>query len=244
MTNQQAATIDNTDNNLSQLTNQFINGSQKEQLQLIPQLLSIGENGWEILMKFLASSDSNKIDIVRGKVYNELYQLKEPKIEEFIQTHFPNGIIPLNSERNIDYSSLNQLLLEQKFEDADTLTRHLMCELAGEGALQRKWVYFTEVEQFPATDLQTINALWLLHSEGKFGFSVQRKLWLSLGKDFTKLWPKIGWKEDNNWTQFPNQFIWDLSAPVGHLPLLNQLRGVRVAASLFSHPVWTQDNPQ
>jgi hypothetical protein len=27
---------------------------------------------------------------------------------------------------------------------------------------------------------------------------------------------------------------------VGHLPLLNQLRGVRVAASLFSHPVWSE----
>ncbi|MDJ0600599.1 MAG: GUN4 N-terminal ARM-like repeat domain-containing protein [Crocosphaera sp.] len=244
MTDQQTATIDNTDHNLSQLRDQFINGTQKDQLQLIPQLMNIGEGGWQVLMKFLEASDVNAVDLVRGKIYSTLYQLKNPVTEEFIQTHFPDGIIPLKSQRNIDYKPLNQLLIEQKFQDADTLTRHLLCELAGEGAIQRKWVYFTEVEQFPTTDLQTINALWWLHSEGKFGFSVQRKLWLSVGKDFNKLWPKIGWKTDNNWTQYPNQFTWDLSAPVGHLPLLNQLRGVRVTASLFSHPAWSQENSQ
>ncbi len=239
MTDQQTATIDNRDENFSQLKDQFINGKQKDQLQLIPKLIAIGEEGWQVLMEFLQAEDINEVDIVRGKIYGELYQLKNPTTEAFIQNNFPQGIIPLNSQRNLDYQPLNQLLVEQKFQDADTLTRSLLCELAGEGAVQRKWVYFTEVEQFPATDLQTIDALWRLHSEGKFGFSVQRKLWLSVGKDFTKLWPKIGWKSDNSWTQYPNQFTWDLSAPVGHLPLLNQLRGVRVAASLFAHPAWS-----
>ncbi|MDJ0843937.1 GUN4 N-terminal ARM-like repeat domain-containing protein [Crocosphaera sp.] len=242
MTDQQTATIDNTDHNLSQLREKFINGTQKDQLQLIPQLMDMGEGGWQVLMKFLQVSQVNEPDIVRGKIYGSLYRLNNPVTEEFLHTHFPDGVIPLNSQRNINYQPLNQLLVEQKFQDADTLTRHLLCELAGEGAIQRKWVYFTEVEQFPATDLQTINGLWWLHSEGKFGFSVQRKLWLSVGKDFTKLWPKIGWKQDNNWTQYPNQFTWDLSAPIGHLPLLNQLRGVRVTASLFSHPAWSQEN--
>lgn len=242
MTDQQAATLDNTQDNLSLLTNQFVNGSDKDKLQLISQLITFGESGWDVLTNFLASSEFNRLNLVRGKVYRELYQLKEPKIDEFLQGQFPDGIIPLNSQRNIDYRSLNQLLLEENFQAADTLTRQILCELAGEGAVQRKWVYFTEVEQFPSTDLYTLNSLWWLHSEGKFGFSVQRKLWLSVGKDFNKLWPKIGWKKENNWTQYPNQFIWNLSAPVGHLPLLNQLRGVRVTASLFSHPVWSEND--
>ena len=242
MTDQQAATLDNTHDHLSSLTNQFINGSDKDKLQLIPQLQAAGESGWEVLMTFLQSSERGSLNLVRGKVYQALYQIKEPNIQEFLQKHFSEGIIPLNSERNIDYRSLNQLLLDQDFQAADTLTRQILCELAGEGALQRKWVYFTEVEQFSAIDLYTLNSLWWLHSEGKFGFSVQRKLWLSVGKDFNKLWPKIGWKQDNNWTQYPNQFTWDLSAPVGHLPLLNQLRGVRVTASLFAHPVWSEND--
>ncbi|PLZ94121.1 hypothetical protein CI594_16205, partial [Fischerella thermalis CCMEE 5196] len=42
----------------------------------------------------------------------------------------------------------------------------------------------------------------------------------------------------NNWTRYPQEFTWDLSAPKGHLPLSNQLRGVRVIASIFAHPAW------
>ncbi|WP_124978237.1 GUN4 domain-containing protein [Aphanothece sacrum] len=240
MTDQQTATVEPSNDNLASLESKLINGSEKEQLQLIAQLIDLGEPGWEILMTFLPSSGLTP-NAVTGKVYQSLYQIKQTKAQEFLQNNFPDGIIPLKSELNIDYRPLSHLLIEQKFQAADTLTRRKLCELAGKDAIQRKWVYFTEVEQFPPTDLQTINSLWRVYSEGKFGFSVQRKIWLSLGQDFVKLWPKIGWKQANNWTQYPNEFIWDLSAPVGHLPLLNQLRGVRVAASLFSHPVWSEE---
>lgn len=148
-------------------------------------------------------------------------------------------IVLLKSERNIDYTPLETLLKAQDFQAADQMTLEKLCELAGVETTQRKWLYFTEVENFPVTDLQTIDKLWLNYSEGKFGFSVQREIWLSLGKNWEKLWPKIGWKSGNNWTRYPNEFIWNLSAPKGHLPLSNQLRGVRVMASLLSHPAWT-----
>ncbi|MEO8890989.1 MAG: GUN4 domain-containing protein, partial [Coleofasciculaceae cyanobacterium] len=35
-------------------------------------------------------------------------------------------------------------------------------------------------------------------------------------------------------------FIWDLSAPRGHLPLSNQLRGVRPFAALMGHRAWVK----
>lgn len=148
-------------------------------------------------------------------------------------------IVLLKSERNIDYSPLETLLKAQDFQAADKMTLEKLCELAGVEATQRGWLYFTEVENFPVSDLQTIDRLWRNYSEGKFGFSVQREIWLSLGKNWEKLWPKIGWKTGNNWTRYPNEFTWTLSAPKGHLPLSNQLRGVRVMASLLSHPAWT-----
>ena len=75
-------------------------------------------------------------------------------------------------------------------------------------------LYVTEVANFPVIDLHTINTLWWLYSGGKFGFSVQRKLWLSVGKDFNTLWPKIGWKKDNHWTQYPKEFTWNLNAAI------------------------------
>lgn len=228
-----------TTTDIPQLAEQLASASPKQQLQLISQLEREKEAGLTLLMEFLATRQSNPVDLPMGKAYQIVYQAKTSATENFLQTHFPDGIVPLLSERNIDYRLLQELLKEQDFQTADSLTRQKLCELAGESALQRKWLYFTEVEQFPATDLDTLNRLWWIYSEGKFGFSVQRRIWLSLGQDFPKLWAKIGWKKGNSWTQYPNEFIWDISAPEGHLPLLNQLRGVRVTASLYNHPVWT-----
>jgi hypothetical protein len=45
----------------------------------------------------------------------------------------------------LDYTKLRDLLAEQKFQDADDETRALLIKLAGPGAVDRKWVYFTEV---------------------------------------------------------------------------------------------------
>ena len=91
---------------------------------------------------------------------------------------------------------------------------------------------------------QSICILLILYgwffSEGKFGFSVQRDLWLSVGKNWEKLWIQIGWKEGNNWTRYPDQLPGNLTAPKGHLPLSNQLRGVRAISSLLSHLAWHQ----
>eukprot|EP00879_Flechtneria_rotunda_P018571 GHRR01019487.1.p5 GENE.GHRR01019487.1~~GHRR01019487.1.p5 ORF type:complete len:102 (+),score=16.87 GHRR01019487.1:3139-3444(+) len=52
--------------------------------------------------------------------------------------------------------------------------------MAGQGAIQRGWVYFTEVPTIPAADLQTVDALWLAASNNKFGYSVQRERWLQV----------------------------------------------------------------
>lgn len=227
---------------LADLRSKLRSEPAKVQLQLVQDAINCGEPGLELLMEFLRdrqSSSPASPTIVDGVIYQALFTANTSKTTDFLQTHFPRGIVPLRSERNIDYSPLQQLLAEQKFEAADRLTLQNMCELAGAAAVQRKWLYFTEVENFPVTDLQTIDQLWLMHSEGKFGFSVQRELWLGVTRDWEKLWPKIGWKSGNNWTRYPGGFTWDLSAPRGHLPLSNQLRGVRVMASLMAHPAWS-----
>jgi hypothetical protein len=242
MSDRYTASVEGAMDDLDRLASQLQSESEKNQLLIVAQLAQSGDRGLTILSEFLQSRRSNSLDLAAGKAYQVLYHINTPQIQEFLQTHFPDGVVPLKSDRNIDYCSLQHCLVRQDFQAADNLTRQKLCELAGEAAMQRKWLYFTEVEQFSSTDLYTLNSLWWVYSEGKFGFSVQRRIWLSVGKDFSKLWPKIGWKTENNWTQYPTEFTWNLSAPPGHLPLLNQLRGVRVAASLFSHPVWDNWN--
>jgi hypothetical protein len=210
--------------------------SSRNQLQLVQEFAQSGESGLEALMNFLLERKAQP-GILEGTTYQILVKANTSKTQEFLQAHFPQGIVPLKSEKGIDYAPLQALLAQQEFEAADRLTLEKLCELAG--SMSQKWFYFTAVQNFPATDLQTINALWLVHSEGKFGYSVQRELWLSLGQDWEKLWTKIDWKNGNSWTRYPQGFTWDLGAPRGHLPLSNQLRGVRVMAALMAHPAWT-----
>ncbi|WP_373530587.1 GUN4 N-terminal ARM-like repeat domain-containing protein [Nostoc sp.] len=228
-------------NDIDSLRRSLIAGSEKVQQQIIPQLAELGNEGLDVLMEFLLKRRDNPATWVDGKAYQVLYNSDAPQTKEFLLSCFPEGIVPLKSECGINYNFLQQLLALQDFQAADRVTIEKMCELSGLGAVQRKWLYFTEVENSSAVDLQTINNLWLVYSEGKFGFSVQREIWLSLGKNWDNFWPKIGWKEGNKWTRYPNEFTWDLSAPRGHLPLSNQLRGVRVFASLLSHPAWSKN---
>ena len=217
---------------------QLIAGSEKNQQELVEKLANSGTEGLKVLMEFLSKRRDIPANLVDGKVYQVLYQSDFPEAKEFLQHNFPQGIVPLKSDCNIDYTELQRLLVDREFQEADRLTLQKMCELSGEEAVKRKWLYFTEVKKFPIADLQTINNLWLIHSEGKFGFSVQREMWLGLRKNWENLWVKIGWKNGNNWTRYPNEFIWNLDAPRGHLPLSNQLRGVRAISSLLSHPAW------
>ena len=227
---------------ISALKDRLRSQSGKNQLKVVSQLVDTGELGLTALMEWMLSQRNESANLAMGKAYQAIYSANTPQTEEFLAVNFPRGIVPLKSERNIDYQPLQQLLVQQDFQGADVLTIQKLCELAGEAAVKRKWLYFTEVDNFPSTDLYTLNRLWLIHSEGKFGFSVQRKIWLSVGKDFSQLWSKIGWKNDNSWTRYPKEFTWSLEAPRGHLPLSNQLRGVRVIASIFAHPVWSQES--
>ena len=227
--------------NTSGLKHQIYLESEKKQLSSVAQLLEEGETGLKILMDWMQSIDLPSDNLALGKAYQALYSIEIPEVKSFLTTNFPDGVVELESDSNVDYQQVQELLARQDFQGADVVTLQKLCELAGTAASERKWVYFTEVESFPVKDLRTLDKLWRMYSEGKFGFSVQRKIWLSVGKDFSKLWTKIDWKSGNTWTRYPKEFVWDLTAPVGHLPLSNQLRGVRVIDAIFAHPAWKKD---
>jgi len=146
------------------------------------------------------------------------------------------------SDVGFDYSPLQRYLLNESFEDADRFTSSKLRELAGEKAVKRGYVYFSEVELIPSIDLSTLDKLWIVYSRGKFGFTVQAKILESVGGRYDKLWPRIGWKKDGVWTRYPKAFNWSIEAPNGHMPLVNQLRGVRLMDALLNHQALTAKN--
>lgn len=212
-----------------------------KQLPLIQTLITTGAPGYGVLIDFLTVPSDAPPTLAMGRAYQHLYGVADETVKTFLGDRFPQGIVPLPPDCRLDYGKLQTLLASQDFESADRLTLQHLCELTSPAAVKRKWLYFTEVPQLPTVDLQTLDQLWQVYSEGKFGFAQQRQLWLGVGRNWERLWPKIGWKKDNVWTRYPGEFIWDLNAPAGHLPLSNQLRGVRMMEALLNHPAWTNE---
>ncbi|MFB2935745.1 GUN4 domain-containing protein [Aerosakkonemataceae cyanobacterium BLCC-F154] len=60
-------------------------------------------------------------------------------------------------------------------------------------------LYESEIGQIPSLDLQMINQLWLTASNGKFGFSVQKEIYQSVGKDYQQLGDRVGWRVNRIW---------------------------------------------
>lgn len=230
----------NTGNTVN-LAEQLASNNLKRQLSAVTELASTDESGIEVLIDFLKTMVATDTpSVAAGKAYQLLNVSESLTAQTFLAETLPSGVVTLNSVKGIDYQPLQALLIAQKFEEADRLTLRKLCELAGPAAVQRKWVYFTEVDSFPIADLLTIDQLWRVYSEDRFGFSKQRELWLGLNQNWNRLWEKLAWKSGNIWTRYPGEFVWDLSAPIGHLPLSNQLRGVRMMEFLLCHPAWEQ----
>ncbi|MEM6450243.1 MAG: GUN4 N-terminal ARM-like repeat domain-containing protein [Cyanobacteria bacterium P01_D01_bin.105] len=231
------------DNPLAKLTAALSDKRLKKQLQAIRGLAEMGESGEAVLADFVRNRMDAKNPTAptaaHGCAYQILYRAHCDPAKALIE-EYPEGLVCPQSDKGIDYSDLQMLLVQQDYQQADKLTNQKLCALAGESALERKWVYFTEVSQFPIIDLQAIDIMWRLYSEDKFGWSQQYDLWTRLGQDWERLWLQLQWKSaEGIWTRYPTEFIWDLDlAPVAHLPLSNQLRGVRTMDSLLGHPAW------
>ena len=162
---------------------------------------------------------------------------------------YPRGLTRrrvANLQMGVDYAPFQALLEAGEWEKADDEHRRLMCVLAGEEAEDREWVYFTEVADMPTTDLRTIDELWKHYSNGRFGFSVQRKIWVSQKRQWPKFFKKIDWTtgENGDYRKFPQEFQWRADAAQGHLPLTNALRGTQLLAALLEHPAFGPGLPE
>jgi hypothetical protein len=101
-------------------------------------------------------------------------------------------------------------------------------------------VYFTEARAFPVKDLKTIDNLWVHFSDGRYGFSVQRKIWVGQRRQWAKFFKQIDWTtgENNAYRKWPEEFIWKGDAAKGHMPLTNALRGTQLLEALLEHPAF------
>ena len=222
----------NSIENITDLVNSFVESNQRKRKSLIKKIESSADSLFEVADTFLKESERGGDDWANGWILQVLKMYKP----EFFENDIYNKWFLTYTEREINFDKLQLNLLEQNFEEADRLTSSILRELAGKVAEKRGYVFYSEVKNMPGKDLETIDRLWKIYSQGKFGFSIQAKLLKSVGKRYDLLWPRIGWKKDGIWTRYPSAFSWSLDAPDGHMPLVNQLRGVRLMDSILRHP--------
>ena len=219
-----------------QLLERFLAGSARQRRSLLGPLEQAGPDLLDLIPDRLDRLDATGDDWAAGHLIQLLLASADPGRQEAWLARHPEGWLAVASVAGLDYAPLQQQLMRQSFEAADRLTSEHLRQLAGGAAIRRGYVYYSEVAAMPGTDLTTLDRLWCCYSQGRFGFSVQARLLQVCQGQWDRLWPRLGWKSDGTWTRYPGSFQWSQQAPEGHMPLINQLRGVRLMDALLQHP--------
>ena len=132
----------------------------------------------------------------------------------------------------VDYTRLEEMLIAKQWKDADQETLNVMLKITNRE--DEGWLDSESLQNFPCEALAKIDQLWVEASDGKFGFSVQKKIYVDDcgGKpadqyDETAWYcfaDKVGWRVNGTWLDY-SQVTFDTTAPSGHLPLSLVRRG-------------------
>jgi serine/threonine protein kinase len=153
----------------------------------------------------------------------EMDATKRPQSVEKWLAMLPQATMsqPVNliSARGVDYSQLDRLLASEKWKEADQETAKKMLEAARR--TKEGWFLSEDIPRFPCEDLRIIDQLWVKYSNGRFGFSVQKRIYESLGGSGEydqKIWEafgdRVGWRVNNTWL-YHNELKFYTVAPGG-----------------------------
>ncbi len=122
------------------------------------------------------------------------------------------------------YQQLEIFLKNGRWREADQETTGLMLLIA-----KRKdegWLDVESIEKFPCEELRTIDKLWVDYSKGKFGFSVQKKVWIDCGGIpgeydhdlYEKFADQVGWRRSGEWLRYDELTFLLNGSEKAHLP--------------------------
>ncbi|MEH2181649.1 GUN4 domain-containing protein [Nostoc sp.] len=125
----------------------------------------------------------------------------------------------LPSDKGVDYTQLRDLLKAGNWKEADRET--LVVMLKATGREEEGYLNSESIDNFPCTDLRTIDQLWVRCSNGHFGFSVQKQIWESVAKNDEKFGDHVGWRKgmffNKYWLSY-SDLTFTKNSPQGHLP--------------------------
>jgi hypothetical protein len=124
------------------------------------------------------------------------------------------------------YQKLEELLKVQQWREADTETYRLMITTVGKE--EGQWFDPEDLLNFPCEDLKAIDGLWVNYSQGKFGFSVQKQIYVDCGAKLDgkypgdKIWnefsDRVGWRKGGNYLNYSDLTANPSLSPTGEFP--------------------------
>lgn len=131
-------------------------------------------------------------------------------------TQPPDNDIPLISDQGVDYTKLRNLLTASNWRGADQETIKVMLQAA---SVKSSRFSSADFSKMPCPDLKIIDQLWNKFSRGKFGFSVQARIYREQAReDYYDFSTRVGWRVQGRWLGY-NDLTWNPDkAPAGHLP--------------------------
>jgi predicted NACHT family NTPase len=126
--------------------------------------------------------------------------------------------------QNTLYQQLETFLKNGQWKEADQETDRLMLQIVGKEADQG--LSIEDIQNFPCDDLCKIDKLWVYYSKGKFGFSVQKKVWMACGgipgeydwDVYKKFANQVGWRRSGDWCSYDEITFLLEGSKHAHLP--------------------------
>jgi len=123
----------------------------------------------------------------------------------------PSDLANVSLNPEVDFNNLRKSLAKGDWQSADVETWALLCKMLDKPP--RSYIFSGDLSRLPCYDLRLLDQLWVTHSNGRFGFSVQSQIYLNADKDYAALCTQIGWPKT---PKFTPQYT--RNPPKGHLP--------------------------
>ncbi|MFB2894777.1 GUN4 domain-containing protein [Aerosakkonemataceae cyanobacterium BLCC-F50] len=173
------------------------------------------------------------LDKLTQDFVKDRYQSAEEVLQELNPpVNSPSSTIINFTQTGINYANLRNFLADGKWREADEETANLfllVSQRETEGLLTVE-----NIQQLPCEFLCNVDRLWKNYSNGRFGFSTQKRIWQDVQKNTESFGVAVGWcSRVSNWGGYKYVcksyygLSFNLNAPVGHLPAKSVIIGRR-----------------
>ncbi|MBW4606100.1 MAG: AAA-like domain-containing protein [Hassallia sp. WJT32-NPBG1] len=193
------------------------------------QAISVYEKGYKILntLKEKGKRGNNTANISPPFNQNIPIKILSKQNLEALHREFI-ALLSKNDEKNLKsqveeslkehyLDELNNLLVNKKWGEADSQTLRLMLYVAN--IEEQGYLDENSLKNFSCPNLRDIDLLWVQNSDGRFGFSVQKRIWVEEGlrlgitkwtaddeKAYERYVSRIGWYDGKDFYSY-NQVI-------------------------------------